>query len=135
MTERRLEASPIAMQTEKARSVFGTPIAFLAAASSSLIATAVSWSAFGPRQLADTVMLYLLGVVLVSLRFGYGPSLLAAVLSVLCFDFFFIPPIFTFAVHDLSHVVTFGVMFLVALVISGLTQRVRAQKDAADQRE
>ncbi len=68
-------------------------------------------------------MVYLLGVVLVSLRFGYGPSLLAAVLSVLCFDFFFIPPIFTFAVRDLSHVVTFAVMFMVALVISGLTQR------------
>ena len=73
--------------------------------------------------------------MLVSLRFGYGPSLLAAVLSVLCFDFFFIPPLYTFAIHDLSHVVTFGVMFLVALVISGLTQRVRAQADAADQRE
>jgi two-component system sensor histidine kinase KdpD len=80
-------------------------------------------------------MVYLLGVVLVSLRFGYGPSLLAAVLSVLCFDFFFIPPLFTFAVRDLSHVVTFAVMFLVALVISGLTQRVRAQGEAAGQRE
>jgi two-component system sensor histidine kinase KdpD len=80
-------------------------------------------------------MVYLLGIVLVSLRFGYAPSLLAAVLSVLCFDFFFIPPLYTFAVRDLSHVVTFGVMFMVALVISGLTQRVRAQAEAAGQRE
>jgi hypothetical protein len=63
-------------------------------------------------------MIYVLSTVLVSLRFGYGPSLLAAVLSVLCFDFF-IPPLYTFAVHDLSQVVTFGVMLLVALVISG----------------
>jgi len=55
--------------------------------------------------------------------------------SVLCFDFFFIPPLYTFAVRDLSHVVTFGVMFMVALVISGLTQRVRAQAGAAGQRE
>jgi len=54
---------------------------------------------------------------------------------VLCFDFFFIPPFYTLAVHDLSHVVTFGVMFMVAIVISGLTQRVRAQAEAADQRE
>lgn len=100
-----------------------------------MLATAISWTVFGPQQLADVVMIYLLGIVLVSLRFGYGPSLLAAVLSVLCFDFFFIPPFYTFAIHDLSHIVTFGVMCLVALVISGLTERVRAQAAAADQRE
>ncbi|MEI9949856.1 MAG: DUF4118 domain-containing protein [Pseudomonadota bacterium] len=117
------------------RRIPGAPLAFLAAGTSALLATAISWVAFGPRQLADAVMIYLLSIVLVSLRVGYGPSLLAAVLSVLCFDFFFIPPLYTLAIHDLSHVVTFGVMFLVALVISGLTQRVRAQADAADQRE
>ena len=109
--------------------------AVLAAALAAALATAISWAVFGPKQLADVVMIYLLGIVLVSLRFGYGPSLLAAVLSVLCFDFFFIPPLHTFAVHDLSHIVTFAVMCLVALVISGLTERVRAQADAADQRE
>jgi two-component system sensor histidine kinase KdpD len=111
------------------------PLAFVAAASSVLMATAISWTAFGPKQLADVVMIYLLGIVLVALRFGYGPSILAAVLSVLSFDFFFIPPFYTFAVRDLSHIVTFGVMFLVAVVISGLTQRVRAQAAAAGQRE
>jgi two-component system sensor histidine kinase KdpD len=111
------------------------PLAFVAAWASALLATAISWTAFGPKQLADVVMIYLLGIVLVSLRFGYGPSLLAAVLSVLLFDFFFIPPLYTFAVRDLSHIVTFGVMFLVAVVISGLTQRVRAQAEAAGQRE
>src|SRR4051812_38883415 len=123
------------MKSRLERRHAGGPLPFLAAGAGALLATAISRAAFGPRQLADAVMIYLLGIVLVSLRFGYGPSLLAAVLSVLCFDFFFIPPLYTFAVHDLSHVVTFGVMFLVALVISGLTQRVRAQKDAADQRE
>ena len=38
------------------------------------------------------MMLYLLVVVLAAARFGRGPSLLAATLSVLAFDFFFIPP-------------------------------------------
>lgn len=111
------------------------PVAFLASASGALLATAVSWSVFGPNQLADVVMIYLLGIVLVSLRFGYAPSLLAAVLSVFCFDFFFVPPLFTFAVRDFRHVVTFGIMFMVAWVISGLTQRVRAQAEAAELRE
>jgi two-component system, OmpR family, sensor histidine kinase KdpD len=129
------DAAPELKLPQPARGMLTTPLAVLAAGTSSFVATGISWSVFGPRQLADTVMVYLLGVVLVSLRFGYGPSLLAAVLSVLCFDFFFIPPIFTFAVRDLSHVVTFAVMFLVALVISGLTQRVRAQAEASGQRE
>ena len=113
----------------------GSGLAYLLAGTSALLATAISRAAFGPGQLADAVMVYLLSIVLVSLRFSYGPSLLAAVLSVLCFDFFFIPPFYTFAIHDLSHVVTFAVMCLVALVISGLTQRVRAQGDAAAKRE
>jgi len=122
-------------RAEPAPRVAPAPLSFLAAGGSALAATAISWSAFGSGQLADAVMVYLLGIVLVSLRFGYGPSLLAAVLSVFCFDFFFIPPLYTFAVRDLSHIVTFGVMFMVALVISGLTQRVRAQAEAARQRE
>ena len=37
-----------------------------------VLATAVSWFLFGRRQLADVVMVYLLGIILVSLRFGYG---------------------------------------------------------------
>lgn len=130
MTTQRPSMTPLAK-----RRALRHPTSFLAAGSGAFLATAISWAVFGPQQLADVVMLYLLGIVLVSLRFGYGPSLLAAVLSVLCFDFFFIPPFYTFAIHDLSHIVTFGVMCLVALVISGLTERVRAQAAAADQRE
>ena len=38
------------------------------------------------------VLLYLLAVVIAAARFGRGPSLLAATLSVLAFDFFFVPP-------------------------------------------
>ena len=129
------EGTALVKPPDRASRLPTAPLAFVAAGTSALLATAVSWTAFGPKQLADVVMFYLLGIVLVALRFGYGPSLLAAVLSVLLFDFFFIPPLYTFAVRDLSHIVTFGVMFLVAVVISGLTQRVRAQAEAASLRE
>ena len=98
-------------------------------------ATALSWRLFGWQELADVVMVQLLGIVVVSMRFGYGPSIFAAVLAVLSFDFFFIPPYFTFAVTDLRHILTFAIMFLVALVISGLTKRIRAQADAVRERE
>ncbi|MBN2429018.1 MAG: sensor histidine kinase KdpD [Deltaproteobacteria bacterium] len=84
---------------------------------------------------ADLVMIFLLGIVLVAGKYGRGPSLLATLLSIGLFDFFFVPPFHTFAVHDPAYIVTFGVMFVVAHVISRLTYRVKDQADAALQRE
>ena len=95
--------------------------------------TALGWYGFGKDELADVVMIDLLGVVVVSMRYGYVPSLLAAVLAVVSFDFFFIQPYFSFAVSDLRHLVTFVVMFLVAVIISHLTKRIRGQADSARQ--
>jgi two-component system sensor histidine kinase KdpD len=108
---------------------------YVAAAAVSLVATGVSWLLFGRGQLPDVVMTYLLGIMLVSSRFGLAPSLFAALLSVAALDLVFVPPFFTFAVADFSHAVTFAVMFLVAAVISGLTERVKNQAAAAGQRE
>jgi two-component system sensor histidine kinase KdpD len=107
------------------------------AAAAAVVAAAglIDGFAFGHEQLPDVVMVFLLGVVMVSMRFGYGPSLLAAVLSVVAFDFFFVPPYYSFAVSDLSHIVTFAVMFVVAVVISNLTRRIRDQADSARERE
>ncbi len=111
------------------------PRAYLASVATVVVATGIAWAFFGIRQLADVVMVYLLGIIVVSMRFGYGPSLCAAVLSVLLLDFFFVPPYFSFAVSDLQHIVMFIVMFLVAVVVSNLTRRVRLQADAARFRE
>src|SRR6185295_103244 len=60
---------------------------------------------------------------------------LASVLSVAAFDFFFVPPFYTFAVTDTEYLVTFSVMLVVALVISGLAVRIRAQAVSARERE
>ena len=98
-------------------------------------AAALAHAAFGPEQLPDVVMLYLLVIVLVALRWGLGPSLAASLFAVAAFDFFFIPPYHTFAVSDVRHTVTFAVMFIVGVVISGLTKRVRDQATAAHDRE
>src|SRR5208283_4968219 len=120
---------------EKTERPVGTRRGYVASVAVIAVATALSWKLFGWEQLADVVMVLLLGIVIVAMRFGYGPSLLAAVLGVLSFDFFFVPPYFTFAVTDLRHILTFAIMFLVAIVISSLTQRIRAQADAARERE
>ncbi|HET8948564.1 MAG TPA: sensor histidine kinase KdpD, partial [Candidatus Polarisedimenticolia bacterium] len=85
--------------------------------------------------LANVIMVYLTGVVLVANRWGRGPSILAAVLSVALFDFIFVPPLFTFAVSDTEYVVTFVVMLAVAILISTLTVRVQEAAEVARQRE
>ena len=97
--------------------------------------TFIAWLVFGHADLTDITMLLVLGVVVVATRFGGGPSLLAAVLSVIAFDFFFVTPYLSFAVSDPRHTVTFAVMFVVAVVISHLTKRIRDQADSARQRE
>ncbi len=83
----------------------------------------------------DVAMLYLLGIVVTSTRTGRWPALTATLLSVAAFDFFFVPPYLTFAVNDLRFIATFGVMFVVANVLTGLTLQIREQADASRKRE
>jgi len=83
----------------------------------------------------NLVMVYLLGVVAVSLRLGRGPSILAACLSVAAFDFCFVPPRWTLAVRDTEYVLTFLVMLLTGIVISTLAARVQYQAQSARRRE
>jgi two-component system sensor histidine kinase KdpD len=83
----------------------------------------------------DIAMLLLVGVVVVSARYRRGPALLATALSIAAFDFLFVPPYYTFNVHDTAYYLSFGVMLLVALTLSGLTARIRDQAQAAAERE
>jgi two-component system sensor histidine kinase KdpD len=99
------------------------------------LCTGLAWLMFPHFHLSNLILVYLLGVVGVAIRWGRGPSVLASVLSVAAFDFFFVPPYLTFAVADTQYVVTFGVMLVVALVISTLTVRIRLQAESARQRE
>jgi len=83
----------------------------------------------------NMVMLYLLGTVLVAVRFGRGPSVVASVLSVFLFDFLFVQPVYSFAVSDAQYLITFAVMLATGLVISNLAARGRRQASVARQRE
>jgi len=98
-------------------------------------ATAVAWAMFPYFGSANLIMVYLIAVVVVAIRCGRGPSVLASFLSVAAFDVFFVPPYFSFAVSDIQYVLTFGVMLVVALVISNLAVRIRQQAELARARE
>jgi len=84
---------------------------------------------------ANLVMIYLLTVVIAAIYLGRGPSLLAAVLSVAAFDYFFVPPSLTLAVSDSEYLLTFLGLLVVGLVISNLAVRVREQAESAERRE
>lgn len=86
-------------------------------------------------DLSNIVMLFLLTVVLISIRFGRGPGILASVVSVLAFDFFFVPPRLSFAVSDTQYLFTFIIMLVVALLISQLTAKFRFEAKIATYRE
>jgi two-component system sensor histidine kinase KdpD len=81
--------------------------------------------------LRDPAMLYLLGIMVSAIWLGRGPSVLASALSVVAFDFFFVPPHFTLSIDDWRYLLTFGTMFGTGLVISTLTIRLREQEQRA----
>ncbi len=99
------------------------------------ICTAIAGFMFPYFDRTDIAMIYLLGIVITSTRTGRWPALAATLMSVAAFDFFFIPPYFTFAVNDIRFLVTFGVMFVVAYVITRLTLQIRELAEASRKRE
>lgn len=101
----------------------------------SLLTAAVATPLLPYIDLANIVMLFLLTVVLVAVRLGRGPAVLATIFSVGAFDFFFVPPRFSFSVNDFQYVITFGVMLVVGLITAHLTSDLRFQARIASQRE
>lgn len=82
----------------------------------------------------NLVMIFLAAVVIGAVSLGRGPAIVASALSVLVFDFFFVPPYLTFTVSDTQYIFTFIGLFVVGLVISSLAARAREQAEAAQQR-
>ncbi|MBK5548871.1 MULTISPECIES: two-component system sensor histidine kinase KdpD [unclassified Pseudomonas] len=97
--------------------------------------TLIALPLLGVLEQANIVMLFLLAVVAVAVRFGRGPAVLAAFVSVGAFDFFFVSPRFSFAFADVQYLVTFSVMLVVALVIGQMTAGLTYQARVAQRRE
>ena len=99
------------------------------------VVTVICWfmrQRFAP---ANLIMVYLLGVMWVAVNFGRGPAILASLVSVAAFDFFYVPPFLTFAVSDTQYILTFLVMLAAALVISTMASRLQQQTAGARGRE
>lgn len=84
---------------------------------------------------ANLVMLYLAAVVIAAAFLGRGPAVLASVISVCAFDFFFVDPRFTFTVNDTQYLLTFLGLLVVGLMISGSASLLRDQVDVLRRRQ
>ena len=109
------------------RYLWGLILVLVATGLGSLIARGIS-----PTNL---VVIYLLSVVLAAFYLGRGPAILTSILSILAFDYFFVPPSFTLAISDTEYLLTFFGLLSVGLVVSQLAAMVRKQADAAQRRE
>jgi two-component system sensor histidine kinase KdpD len=105
------------------------------AAASSIGVTLLALPLVRYFDLANIVMLFLLGTVLVALKLGRGPSALAALLNVAAFDYFFVEPRLSFVVGDVQYLVTFVVMLVVGVLTGQLTAGLRFQARISSSRE
>jgi len=111
------------------------PTGYIVALLACGVGTALVVPLTGVLAPANIVMLYLLAVVGVALGYGRGPAVFSALVNVLAFDFFLVPPTLSFAVTDLQYVLTFAVMLAVGLVVGQLTAGLRYQARIARHRE
>jgi two-component system, OmpR family, sensor histidine kinase KdpD len=93
---------------------------------------AILLSRVGAQALA---LIYLLGVVLLAFFVGRGPTLATAAASALMWDYFFLPPRFTFYLTRVEDIMMFGMYFVVAIVLGQFATRVRWQERAERRRE
>jgi two-component system sensor histidine kinase KdpD len=122
-----IEGEPIPSKTVRTEAEALRPAPYVFA----LLAVAV---ALGISQLVQPVLgietvdlVFLLAVLAVAVRFGLAPSLLASVAASLCYNFFFLPPIYTFTITDPTNVAAFIFFTVVAVVVSNVAARVRTQ--------
>ena len=76
-------------------------------------------------------LVFLTAIVAIAVRLGLLPSLLASVAAAVVYNFFFLPPIYTFTIADPANVVAFGLFTLVAIIVSSVAARARTQAVAA----
>jgi two-component system, OmpR family, sensor histidine kinase KdpD len=97
--------------------------------------TIIGWLIKSFISPTNVAMLFLLAVVVVAFRRGLRPAIFTAIIGVLAFDFFFIPPYLTFRVTDTEYLITFAGMIIVGALISLLVTRAREHAFAAQARE
>jgi two-component system sensor histidine kinase KdpD len=96
-----------------------------------LAAIPVAFALHHVLAIANIALVFLTSILFCAVLFGRGPSLFACLVAVLAYNFFFLPPIYTFTITDPENVVALFFFAVVALIASSLAARVRGQAVAA----
>jgi two-component system sensor histidine kinase KdpD len=93
----------------------------------------VAWimNAIFAQSLGSLGMVFLVPVLISAVFFGRWPAFVTALLSVLAYNFFFLPPLYNFTIADPNNWLSFAVLLFVAIIAGNLAARVRAQADLA----
>jgi two-component system sensor histidine kinase KdpD len=125
------EARPPPSPTDWLLGVPLTPGPYLEGALTTAVATALGKFIDAHIVLPNISLLYVVPVLIAAARHGLVPSLWVAALSVLAYNFFFLPPLYEFTIRDPANVVALFLFMFVAIAASALAARTRSQTEAA----
>lgn len=111
---------------------WGPPLGYLISAALVTLVTVIGLSIYIFGNITNVALLYLIPVMLAASVYGLRTGLFTGLLSSLTYNFFFLQPRYTFTISDPANIVTVLVLIGVAIVMSQLAARVRAQADLAE---
>ena len=126
----RVQGKTPALRTQPAQSAVH-PVAYLVSIGMVAVAVGVSYLIDRLVAVQNLSLVFLTAVLFSALRYGLWPSIMASLLSVASYNFFFLPPLYTFTIADPSNVLALFFFLIAALVVSNLT----AQKTAPDRKD
>lgn len=112
---------------------WGRPSGYVAAALAVAIITLLGTTIYTLGHITNIGLLYLIPVMFAATRYGVRTGIATGIVSSLCYNFFFIPPVHAFTIQDPANLITVLVLIGVAIVASQFAERVRAQADLARQ--
>jgi two-component system sensor histidine kinase KdpD len=107
------------------------PLPFLYAALAVAAALAVGKGLTALTPIPNLSMVFMLSVLLIAVSFGVWPAVFASFLSFLVYNFFFIPPLYTFTIAEPFELLALVIFLIVAIISSALAGRVRQQATVA----
>ena len=108
-----------------------TPGPYLEGALTTAVATALGKAIDASIVVPNVSLVFVVPVLVAAARHGLVPSLWVAGLSVLSFNFFFLPPLYEFTIADPANAVALVLLMFVAIAASALAARTRSQTEAA----
>ena len=125
------DTSAKAQKRPVTRRNWGSPTGYLVSALlvAAFTGLAVAVHAFG--GLTNVALVYLIPVLIAASVYGMRTGVFTGVVSALAYNFFFLPPLYTFTIEDPENVLTVVVFIAVAIVTSHLASRVRVQANLA----